>query len=363
MLSLRIQAFLAALALSATAISAQAATLPRKSPPLTITHPSGEETTLASFNGKVVAIEFFFVRSPRCLQLAEILNKLESELGPQGFQAVAVAFGPDASPGILAHMVGYFKLTYPVGYATSSQVDAYLDREAKQILKIPQVVIVDRAGTIRATSGPQGDPTLENESSLRALVQKLVQEKNRPPTREGKGAWLGSEKEAGLLSAKTMEDRQPAPNFVLKDTAGALVRLADYRGKVVLLDFWATWCGPCKAEIPWFNDLEKRYLERGFAVLGVAMDEGGKKVVKQYAARLKIAYRILLADEPTARQYGGVRALPETLLIDREGRIVAKHLGITNKSEYEREVVDLLGPNVEPHTSQAQPSPMSGAEL
>jgi hypothetical protein len=73
------------------------------------------------------------------------------------------------------------------------------------------------------------------------------------------------------------------------------------------------------------------------------MDEAGRRVVKQYAARQKIAYRILLGDEPTARQYGGINALPETLLIDREGRIVAKHVGITNKTDYEREVAELLG--------------------
>jgi len=182
MFGMQIQAFLAALALSAAATTVQAVTLPRKSPPLTITHPSGEEIQLSSFKGKVVAVEFFFVRSPHCLQLAGLLNKLESELAPQGFQAVAVAFGPGASSGILAHMIEYFKLTYPVGYATSSQVDEYLGREAKQILKIPQMVIVDRTGTIRATSGPQGDPTLENESSLRALLQRLLHENRSPPT-------------------------------------------------------------------------------------------------------------------------------------------------------------------------------------
>src|SRR5215475_13704152 len=147
---------LEALTLNAVALMVSAAGLPRKSPPLTITDPSGAEITLSGFHGKVIAIEFFFVRSPRCLQVAQMLNKLNSELGPQGFQPLAEAFGPDAAPGILNRMADYFKLTYPVGYAASDRVDAYLGREGKEILKVPQMVIVDRRGMIRGVSGSQG---------------------------------------------------------------------------------------------------------------------------------------------------------------------------------------------------------------
>jgi peroxiredoxin len=338
MFGLRILAFLETLAISTTAL-VQGATVPRKSPPLTITQPSGEEIRLSTFSGKVVAIEFLFVRSPHCLQLAGMLNKLEAELGPQGFQAVAIAFGPGASPGILAHMVEYFKLTYPVGYTTSGEVDAYLGREGKQILKIPQMVIVDRSGAIRATSGPLGNPALENESALRTLIQRLLLEKRNTAIT----AWPGSANEAGPPPVEAAEYPQPAPNFILKDARGVAVRLADYRGKVVLLDFWATWCEPCKAQIPWWNDLEKRYQEQGFAVLGVSMnDDAHRNSVKQFAARQQIAYRILLGDEHTARQFGGVSALPQTLLIDREGRIVAKHLGSTSKTNYEQAIEKLL---------------------
>ncbi len=337
MSALRIRAFLGVLAIGATVLVADAATLPRKSPPLMITQPSGEETRLSTFSGKVVAIEFLFVRSPHCLQLAGMLNKLEADLGPQGFQAVAVAFGPDASPGVLAHMVEYFKLTYPLGYTSASAVDAYLGREGKEILKIPQMVVVDRNGAIRATSGPQGDSALESESGLRALVQSLLVEKRSAAT-----AWPGSADEAGAPFFEAAKSPQPAPNFVLKDAKGTVVRLEDYRGKVVLLDFWATWCGPCKAEIPWLNELEKRYAKQGFAVLGVAMDETAGNTVQQYAARQKIAYRILMGDERTARQFGGISALPETLLIDREGRIALQHAGIGSRSEFEREIGQLV---------------------
>ena len=323
----QIQAFLAALAIGATVVTVQGASPPRKAPPLTIMRPSGEETRLSSFKGKVVAIEFLFVRSPRCLQLAGMLNKLEAELGQQGFQAVAVAFGPGASPGTLAHMVEYFKLTYAVGYTTADEVDAYLGREGKQVLKIPQVVVVDRSGAIRATSGPQGDSSLESESGLRGLVQRLLPERGSTAT---------------AVSPGGVEYPQAAPNFVLRDASGSVVRLEDYRGKVVLLDFWATWCEPCKAEIPWLNDLGKRYEKEGFAVLGVALEESRWKIVKRYAARENIGYRILLGGEQMAGEFGGISALPEKMLIDREGRIVSRHAGVSGRMAWEREIGQLL---------------------
>jgi peroxiredoxin len=356
MFTLRIKSFLASLGLAT--FLGEAATLPRKSPPLTITQPSGNETRLSTFSGKVVAIEFFFVRSPHCLQLVEMLNKLNREFGPQGFQAIGVAFGPGAGPGILSHLVEYFKLTYPVGYTTSDQVDAYLGREGKEILRIPQMAIIDRNGVIRAMSGSHGNLTLENESSLRSLIQILLSEKRSPLETEGGGVRGENDGDPGTPPIEVVEDRQPAPNFTLRDTRGVAVRLAEYHGKVVLLDFWATWCIPCKAEIPWFNEFGRVYRQRGFAVLGVALDDSDRNVVKQYAARLKIAYRILLGDEPIVRQYGGVHALPETLLIDREGRIAAKHVGITSKTDYEREIGELLDSNADPHPHRAgMPNP------
>jgi peroxiredoxin len=329
---------------------ARAAVLPRKSPPLTITQPSGDEIRLSSFSGKVVAIEFFFVRSPHCLQLVEMMNKLNREFGPQGFQAIGAAFGPGASPGVLSRLGEYLRLTYPVGYATADKVDAYLGREGKELLRIPQIAIIDRSGSIRAISGSHGNPALENESSLRSLIQILLHEKRSPSESGGGGVRGESSSHPGTPPVEAVEDRQPAPNFTLRDTRGAIVRLADYRGKVVLLGFWATWCIPCKAEIPWFNEFGKEYQQRGFAVLGVTLDDSDRNIVMQYAARQKIAYRILLGDEATVRQYGGVHALPETLLIDREGRIAAKHVGVSIKTDYERKIGELLGAKVDPHS-------------
>lgn len=153
-----------------------------------------------------------------------------------------------------------------------------------------------------------------------------------------------SEREAAVEAAsiKPAAERQPAPDFALKDENGVTVRLSDYRGKVVLLNFWATWCGPCKIEIPWFVQFESRYKDRGFAVIGISLDEGGWDDVKPYLRRINVNYRVLMGNDEVARRYGGVEALPTSFLIDRDGRIAATHVGLVSKQDYETDIGALL---------------------
>ena len=141
---------------------------------------------------------------------------------------------------------------------------------------------------------------------------------------------------------KDAKDRKAAADFTLKDAKGADVKLSGYKGKVVLLNFWATWCGPCKVEIPWFTEFANKYGDRGLIVLGVAMDDDGWTSVRPYVEKMKMSYRIMIGDDTLSRQYGGIDSLPETLLIDRDGKIAAEHVGLTSKSNYEDEIVQLL---------------------
>jgi cytochrome c biogenesis protein CcmG/thiol:disulfide interchange protein DsbE len=141
---------------------------------------------------------------------------------------------------------------------------------------------------------------------------------------------------------KPDKDRRSAPDFTLKDADGRAVRLSDYRGKVVLLDFWATWCGPCAEEIPWFINLERKQKDHGFAVLGVSMDDDGWNAVKPFASQMGMNYRVLMGNDETAQLYGGVDALPTTFLIDREGRIAAVHVGLADRRDIEDGVERLL---------------------
>ncbi|HTM11373.1 MAG TPA: TlpA disulfide reductase family protein [Bryobacteraceae bacterium] len=141
---------------------------------------------------------------------------------------------------------------------------------------------------------------------------------------------------------KSQAERKAAPNFSLKDADGNAVNLADYRGKVVLVNFWATWCGPCEAEIPWFIEFEKKYKDQGFAVLGVSMDDDGWKSVRPYIASHKINYRIMIGSEVVSQQFGEIESLPTSFVLDREGRIAANHVGLVDKVDYQNEIVKLL---------------------
>jgi peroxiredoxin len=141
---------------------------------------------------------------------------------------------------------------------------------------------------------------------------------------------------------KNDDKRKQAPDFALKDANGKVVRLADYQGKVVLLDFWATWCGPCVIEIPWFQEFQRKYKDRGFEVLGVSMDDDGWKAINPFVEKRKINYRIVLGDDKTGDQYGGLEALPTTFVIDRGGRIASVHVGLANKKDFEDAIKELL---------------------
>jgi peroxiredoxin len=137
------------------------------------------------------------------------------------------------------------------------------------------------------------------------------------------------------------ETRPAAPDFQSRDAKGKTLRLTKYRGKVVLLDFWATWCGGCKVEIPWFSEFAARYKRDGLAVIGVAMDDDGWKSVKPFLRERKVKYPVVVGDEGIARTYG-VDQMPMTLLIDRDGKIAFTHTGLVDKEEFEREMRSLL---------------------
>jgi peroxiredoxin len=130
-----------------------------------------------------------------------------------------------------------------------------------------------------------------------------------------------------------------APDFQLTDLDGNNLRLADLRGKAVLLNFWATWCPPCKIEMPWFVDLQKQYGPQGLQIVGVAMDEGNAHdAVAKFAKEMGLNYTVLLGNDKVADQYGGVDALPTTFYIGRDGKIVTRVFGLVSHREIEDNV-------------------------
>ncbi len=137
---------------------------------------------------------------------------------------------------------------------------------------------------------------------------------------------------------------QQAPAITLKDLNGKPVALADFKGKVVLVNFWATWCQPCLLEIPWFIDFQKKYEKDGFQVLAISLDEEGPKIVKPYVDKHDMnVLSVVMGEEKTPNEFGGLLGLPTTFMVDRDGKYYSKHQGLVGKDEIEEEILILLG--------------------
>jgi thiol-disulfide isomerase/thioredoxin len=135
---------------------------------------------------------------------------------------------------------------------------------------------------------------------------------------------------------------KPAPDFTLETLDGKTMSLSSLRGKAVLVNFWATWCGPCKIETPWLVELQREYGEQGLQIVGVAMDDSGKDEIARFAKDMGMNYPVLLGKEAVGDAYGGVAALPESFFIGRDGKIVDKIMGIQGRAEIEESIKKAL---------------------
>ena len=153
-----------------------------------------------------------------------------------------------------------------------------------------------------------------------------------------------------------------APDFSLEALDGKTLRLSDLRGKAVLLNFWATWCGPCKIEMPWFVELQNQYASQGLQIVGVAMDDASKEDIGKFAKDMGVNYPILIGKESVGDQYGGVPALPESFLIGRDGKIVDKIIGLQGKAEIEDAIKKALSTQAAAQASASQKSSQQSSQ-
>jgi cytochrome c biogenesis protein CcmG, thiol:disulfide interchange protein DsbE len=134
-----------------------------------------------------------------------------------------------------------------------------------------------------------------------------------------------------------------APQFSFQSLEGKTVAMKDLANKVVVVDFWATWCGPCREEIPHLNKLYSELKGKGFEIVGISMDEGGTDVVKDFAKELRIQYPIVMGNEKDAEAFGGILGLPTTFIIDRQGNVAKKYIGLPPAADMERVIKELVG--------------------
>ncbi|PIQ81670.1 MAG: hypothetical protein COV76_07675 [Candidatus Omnitrophica bacterium CG11_big_fil_rev_8_21_14_0_20_64_10] len=161
---------------------------------------------------------------------------------------------------------------------------------------------------------------------------------------QGEPAGPPARNESQPAAAKTApaQTRPAAPDFQVTRLDGEPFSLAAQRGKVVLVDFWATWCPPCVAEVPHFKELYPAYRDRGFEMIALSVDEQGERVVRSFAARNQLNYPVAMAGEELPGRFGGIRGLPTTFLIDKEGRIAETHLGYREKTVFIAAIERLL---------------------
>lgn len=144
------------------------------------------------------------------------------------------------------------------------------------------------------------------------------------------------------VSGFALAQQSKAPNFKATASDGSTVELQKLKGKVVVVNYWATWCPPCRQEIPGFIDVYKKYKGKGLEIVGVSLDQNGWEVVKPYMAKTKINYPIVLPDDVLSSAYGKIDAIPTTFFVDKNGNIVDTHVGYMDKAAFEKKIKELL---------------------
>ncbi len=285
---------------------------------LNILNANGKTLKLSDLKGKAVLLNFWATWCEPCKVEMPWFVDLQKEYGPQGLQIVGVSMD-DEPEKIVPEFAKKMGVNYPILVGTEKVADLYGGVEG-----LPTSFFIDRSGKVVA-----------REAGL--ISQSRIVENIKKSLGQGGDAKPQPKKETATLPNLSTDDAVgvAVPDFELKllDAKGKTMKLSDLRGKAVVLDFWATYCVPCKIEMPWFVDLQKQYGPQGLQIVGVAIDGEEEKVVAEFSRKMDVNYPILMGTESVAQSYGGVPNLPTTFFLDRSGKVVAREMGLVSESQ------------------------------
>ena len=183
----------------------------------------------------------------------------------------------------------------------------------------------------------------ENAGQSKGKQEFVVKASTKAPTPTESESVPAREKPSGIgRTSVPTQQWGNAPDFTLPKFKGGQFTLSSLKGKVIILDFWATWCGPCRMEIPGFVELYAKYKAKGLEIVGVALDKGGELAVGPFAKQYGINYTIVFGDRKITQKYGGIPGIPTTFIIDREGNLAGRHVGYASQEAFEEIIKKLL---------------------
>lgn len=322
---------------TAAAESPQAQGLPdllgKPAPAFTLKTIDGKTVSLSQFKGKAVLINFWATWCGPCKVEMPWLIDLQKKYAGQGFTVLGISEddGPASNVADFASKMG---VDYPVLMATDPVSHAY-----GGIDYLPTSYYIGRDGRVVAEIGG-----LISKQEIESKIQKILASPGIQPAAPETAAGKSDEASANSPAAQGLPDLQGrfAPAFSLKTPEGKTLSLADYKGKAVLLNFWGTWCAPCKLELPWLMDLQKKYASQGFTVVGVAENENSPADVSKFAARMHIDYPLLMGDDQVNHAYRCCDYVPTSYYIGRDGKVMFEAGGLISESVMESHVKKIL---------------------
>lgn len=301
----------------------------KPAPTFTLKTPEGKTVSLADYKGKAVLLNFWATWCGPCKLEMPWLIELQKKYAAQGFTVLGIS-EDDGSPKLVADFASKMGINYPVLLS-----DDKLNKAYGGVDYLPTSYYIGRDGKIAIETGG-----VISQAQIEQNIQKIL----APPGAASTQAAASPDPSTPSASDDAMPQMsgQLAPAFTLKTPDGKPLSLADYKGKAVLLNFWGTWCGPCKLELPWLMELQKKYAARGFTVLGVAENEDSPKNVSDFAAKMKVNYPLVMGDDTMNKAYKCCDSVPTSYYIGRDGKVFTQVSGLISESDMEADIQKIL---------------------